>query len=482
MRFNSPTGGKLSNHMIRKSARFPASTTTTAIAFLLLGLALVVVHAEQEKSQQRQTPPGPLPGGFKKIMPRGMLLNKPATQPSCSKLPVSYELGAGFQLDRTHCLLVSNMDEQGGPDLCIGNDAFVFTKLSDIKPEKAIIINRAEPEYQSPGRGGTSFLAKYPVSGFFVPLGALLPNGQPHPAAGSGLLTSVCVAYTSDRSDPTGAGQTDTNWKSWETLMEFIQVRWDRKNLNIIETRKVQELFGKPLLAGTFSRLSPMDKGFVGPFEFRDDGLRPVRFEWDGKAWVATRVGDLFEVVNTEFEATIQQQGNRYLISTRDDKSPKVRIYASDDGMKFKFLFESKNHYVPRALNKGLDGSIYLATNPGPGFLRNPLLAYPLTGDSFGEPASIHDQDAVRDDKGDKIPFVDHGQASNLFLEGRWQHLIFYRVCDLKERTLYGFQKGLIKQFHGDKGPIPKRPTSGVYAAELLYDAVTSPPFVFAEK
>ena len=76
----------------------------------------------------------------------------------------------------------------------------------------------------------------------------------------------------------------------------------------------------------------------------------------------------------------------------------------------------------------------------------------------------------MRDDKGDKIPFVDHGQGMNLNLEGRKQHLIFYRVCDLKERTLYGFQAGLKRQLQGDKGPIPKRATSGVYAAELVYD------------
>ena len=417
--------------------------------------------------------------GIQKVIPRGMLLNKPARQPACSKLPTSYELGEAFQLDRKHCLLVSNLDEQGGPDLCVGNDAFIFEKLSDIQADKAIIINRAEPEYVSPGRTNTSFLAKYPVGGFFVPLDALLPDGQPHPAAGSGLLISVCVAYAADRSDPTTAGKTDANWKSWETLLEWIQVRWDGRRLHVSEPRKVREILGQPVLAGTFSRLSPAQKGFIGPFEFRETGLRPVRLDWNGKTWEAVRIGDPFAVSDKEFEATIQQQDQRYLISTRDDKLPKVRIYSSTDGMKFKFLFETNNHYVPRALNKGLDGSIYLATNPGPGFLRNPLLAYPLLGDAFGEPITIHDQDGVRNDKGDKIPFVDHGQGANLFLEGRWQHLIFYRVCDLKERTLYGFQASLIKQFHGDQGPIPKRATSGIYATELVYDGVTQPPYRF---
>jgi len=411
-----------------------------------------------------------------------MLLHAPVTRPDFSKLPLSYELGSCFQLDRSHCLLVTNLDEQGGPDLCVGNDAFVFEKLSDIKPEKAIIINRSEPEYKSPNRATASFLAKYPVSGFFVPLGALLADGRPHPAAGSGLLLSVCVAYAQDRSDPTTAGQTDSNWKAWENVVEFIQLRWDGKGLKTTDSRKVPELLGQPLLDGPFGQFVPMDTGYVAPCQFGGNRYRPVRFDWDGQAWVATRLGEPFTVTGNEFEPTIQRQGGRYLISTRDDTTPKVRIYASRDGLKFKFLFEAKNHTVPRALNRGLDGSIYLATNTGPGYLRNPLLAFPLIGDAFGEPIIIHDQDGVRDDKGDKIPFVDHGQGANLFLQGRWRHLVFYRVCDLKERTLYGFQKDLIKRFHGDKGPIPKRATSGVYAAEIVYRAVTSPPYVFAGK
>lgn len=143
-------------------------------------LALAVVSLGQATAQTYG--PASIPderpvGGIKQVIPRGMLLHVPAEQPACSKLPTSYELGSCFQLDDTHCLLVSNLDEQGGPDLCVGNDAFVFEKFSDIKPEKAIIINRAEPEYVGPGQTKISFLAKYPVSGFFVLLGASLPDG-----------------------------------------------------------------------------------------------------------------------------------------------------------------------------------------------------------------------------------------------------------------------------------------------------------------
>src|SRR3954470_23715124 len=108
----------------------------TAIGGLVLALTRILLG-------QSTTEVSRPVAGIKKVIPRGMLLHVPATQPACSKLPTSYELGSCFQLDDTHCLLVSSLDEQGGPDLCVGNDAFVFEKLSDIQSEKAIIINRA---------------------------------------------------------------------------------------------------------------------------------------------------------------------------------------------------------------------------------------------------------------------------------------------------------------------------------------------------
>ena len=129
-----------------------------------------------------------------------------------------------------------------------------------------------------------------------------------------------------------------------------------------------------------------------------------------------------------------------------------------------------------------MDGSLYVACNYSPGWVRNPLEAVPWEQDHFGKPFVLHDQDGVRGDKGDSKPFVDHAIASNVFLEGRWRHLIFYRVCDLMERSLHGFQ---LKQGFGDvvygkgKGPIPRRPWSGMYVVELEYEHVTAPPYQF---
>jgi hypothetical protein len=235
-----------------------------------------------------------------------------------------------------------------------------------------------------------------------------------------------------------------------------------------------------------FSRLCPLDKGFVGPFAFRQAaaGSKPcysvIRFDWDGNAWTASRIGKPFTTVAGECEPTIQRQGERYLITTRG-RDPKGRMYISCGGLDYTFQFDWTNAYAPRSLNQGLDGSLYLATNPNQGWFRNPLMAYPMVGDSFGPGMVIHDQDGVRDDNGDKLPFVDHGLGANVWLEGRWRHLLFFRVCDLKERTLYGFQQSVVKKVHDGTGPIPKRASSGLYAVEMEYDRVNFPAFVFAE-
>ncbi|MEO7652070.1 MAG: hypothetical protein ABIZ80_16525, partial [Bryobacteraceae bacterium] len=134
------------------------------------------------------------------------------------------------------------------------------------------------------------------------------------------------------------------------------------------------------------------------------------------------------------------------------------------DGLQYTLLFDHKNHTVPQGLSQGLDGTMYLATNTGPGFLRNPLYAFPLLDGKFGDPLTIHDEKGLRDPKGAEVPFVDHGVGGNFLLGGRWRHLFCYRVCDLRETN-------------GDGAP-PK-PHTGLYLAEMEYGKVTHTPFRF---
>jgi hypothetical protein len=415
-----------------------------------------------------------------KIIPHGKILDRPIRQPEGTKNSVSYELGKCFQLDRTHSLLVASMDEQGGHDMCVGNDGFIFEKLSDIKAENAIPLNRPEVNYKLKRMEGSAWLAKFPGMGGFVPLGAKLENGKPHPAAGTGVLVSCGVTYHSDR--------TVTDQRS-EVIMEVMQLRWDGKTLTIEQRSFMDEVFGFKLVGVPLSNFCPQGETLLSPFR-TDKGIVVYRWEFDGKIWHITESGEPF-ICNTniemdggrvvpigESEPSLQRQGDRYLISTRG-QDPIGRVYSSMDGMNYDLLFERKHNTIPQALNQGLDGSLYLATNPNWDIVRNPLIIYPMEDKSFGQPILIHDEDGIRDTKGDKIPFIDHGVGVNLYIEGRWRHLLWYRVCDLKERTMMASMAEAIgEEIYGpDGGPKKRGRAGGLYMAEIEYDQITNVPF-----
>ncbi len=414
-----------------------------------------------------------LPANIKRIVRHGRVLSHPATQPEGTQGAVSYELGRILQLDRDHCLLVASMDEQGGGDLCVGNDCFVIQKLGDVAAEKAIPLNRAVRDYEvSPGAGKT-FLAKYPAVGEFVPLGARLANGKPHPAAGTGILFSCTSTFRADKT---------TQDEKTVRMVEVMQLRWDGSNLNIASREIVPQLLGLTLNGSTPLASCAQDDGLLLPFGTVEDGMVVYRFDWNGKAWTPTRRGKPFTKSHTELETSLRRQGDTYYLQTRC-RSAEGNLYRSDDGLNFEFAATLDSHAgSPKVLNQGLDGSLYVACNYSPGWVRNPLEAVPWEKDHFGKPFILHDQDGVRGDKGGSKPFVDHAIASNVFLDGQWRHIVLYRVCDLMERTLHGFQ---LKQGFGDvvygkgKGPIPRRAWSGMYAVELEYDQVTAKPYQF---
>jgi hypothetical protein len=257
---------------------------------------------------------------------------------------------------------------------------------------------------------------------------------------------------------------------------DLVQIRWDGKSLKITERSQRKELLGVRIGRMGLSNFCPQDRGFLCPFG-PDDGLFVVviRFDWDGNRWTPSAHGKPFITAKPpenagprvyrylETESSIQHSEGHYVLYTRG-YDRKGRVYVSDDGLNYNLLFEHVNHTVPQALNKGLDGGLYLATNPGPGWIRNPLLAYPLVGKDFGEPLTIHDERHIRGDKGNEVPFCDHARGVNLFLEGRWRHLLFYRVCDMAETDGQG------------AGPFLQ---TGLYVAELEYQKTKDTPFKF---
>lgn len=413
--------------------------------------------------------------GLKRVIEHGQILNVPARPIENTTGHVTYELGFCGQIDESHCLLIASMDEQGGGDLCVGNDAFVFERLSDIAPEHAIPINRVDPDYQLKRSEGRGFLAKFPGRLGFVPLGAKLGDGSDHPAAGTGFVLSTAIAKNGKHAAAVP-----------ESIFELIQLRWDGQELKVAPGVLFNELLGHELNGtAAITPALPFGPSLLWPMGV-GDGIRIFQFDWNGQEWAATQAGpsfntnpgraglpgEEFHFAPGETEPSLRRQDDRFLAYTRGADGI-GRLYQSRDGFNFELLVARANITVPQVLNQGLNGDMYLATNPGPGMLRNPLLGYQLDGDEWTEPFTLHDEQGIRSDEGPLIPLVDHSIANNVVLEGRRRHFNFFRVCELSERTLHTFQlnEGLDKIIYGENGPrTSKLPTSGLYLTELEYE------------
>jgi hypothetical protein len=244
-------------------------------------------------------------------------------------------------------------------------------------------------------------------------------------------------------------------------FLEFLQLTWNGKMVTVTKD-KLPEPFASKLRNVGFDCI-PQDEGFLCPL-VSDEGIMVLRFEYQDGRWQPVAAGKPFTTVKGETEPSLRKVGQDYLLYTRGTGSPRGRVYRSRDGLNYYLAFDHWNYTVPQALNQGLDGSLYLATNTGPGWLRNPLLAFALRGQSFVNPIIVHDEKQIGDDKLEEVPFCDHAIASNVFLNNRWRHLLLYRVCDLRETN--------------GKGAAP-RPQTGLYLAEFEYPAVTHVPFQF---
>ena len=359
------------------------------------------------------------------------------------------------------------MDQQGGHDFCVGNDTFIFQKLADIKPENVIPLNWPDPDYPLKHSSGTAYLAKFPVTGGFVPRGAKLSNGKPHPAAGTGLLISMGMTF--------GADHTHAD-ESSEITFECFQVQWDGSQFVISQRTYIDTFLGHTAVGNCLSHFLIDDDHLLAPF-LTNQGIVVIRFDYDGTQWQPTKAGQPFKTheaptlvanMRGEFEPCIQKLNDQYLVHTRG-RDPNGRLYTSSDGLNYQLALTHWNNTIPQVLNAGLDGSLYLATNPNKDMLRNPLIALPFSGDAFGEPIILHDQDGIRDDQQDKIPFVDHALGVNVFIENRWRHLLWYRVCDLKERSVHGFMAPIADRIYDDGKPRPRSQTDGLYLVEIDY-------------
>jgi hypothetical protein len=133
-----------------------------------------------------------------------------------------------MQVSPTQVALMANRRVVGEAviDFEDGSDACVFDSLAGVASATAMPLERTE-DGTHPRTGQRLVMVSYAIAGGFVPVGARLEDGVPHPAAGTGFFISTRLGFPADFSDrhpPHG---------DVHATHELVQLRFDGRSLTV---------------------------------------------------------------------------------------------------------------------------------------------------------------------------------------------------------------------------------------------------------
>lgn len=183
-----------------------------------------------------------------------------------TKLPYNrkgvYQITHPVQLDASTVGLFVNIraDRSDAPDFEMGTD-FCITRDPDFRHLEGFVPVIRNEGNKHPVSGKNFLMVAYPAFPAFVPLGVLLPDGTPHPYAGTGFCLTVRLGRPCDADGSSGAGY--TNPLKDEVLNDVLisQLSWDGKELTITgsERKIFAEFAGELSFAGTpFAGIVPV--------------------------------------------------------------------------------------------------------------------------------------------------------------------------------------------------------------------------------
>lgn len=391
----------------------------------------------------------------------------------------SYECACMVQLSPTEIgvapLIRGNSSRLQTVDLLMGSDLLIVDQVDPVVPKAVIPLIRTE-RGSDPRNGKPMLLMKAIGCIGFVPVGALLPDGTPHPHAGTGfgLAEVQGVPLGED-----GKAATYGWWLADEPYMahELQQYRYDGKRFRIEKTETVPSdelLDGWVFLANPLFNLCADGDGFLGGFAAIPRGDAPLhpkeltdrfvhstgltsgvgRFRRINGAW---RLAD-FQVVpgaeNLVEHTLVRGPDGGLYFSGRGRAASNlntISLWRSfNDGASWERVLHIPDGRAgtPVSINRALDGSLYFAGNPNrsvnsygrphdSNLLRETLWIWPLAGDrsTLLEPITVRDG---RIDFGPpphgSIWWADHPVGRNVRLaDGQWHHLLTYRVLEEAE-------------------------------------------------
>jgi hypothetical protein len=407
-----------------------------------------------------------------------------------------YQTAYPFQVSPTEAAVFVGIrrGKQNVVDLEVGSDVVVFDSLKAIDRIRAAEFVRGH-EMPHPRHGQRIFVAKYPIGGGFVPLGAKRADGSPHPHAGTGFgLTNAIGFPVADKA------KRAPEVKDRYDCMEVQQFFYHGKTFGVTASEVVEftEIFpgwkinNRPLgtAIGDGDDLLFPAVGSVG-----DDPQGAVLTRWSriGGAWKMAECLPISGPDGSFEPSLVRDVDGSLLASARDpvgsvhahNASPNensIRVWRSTDGGR---SWEKVIHAAdirsatPVSINLAADGTPYVASSPNCKLdsfgrkprhsilLREQLQLWPLSADrrSLGEPILIRDCNAdFGKPPGGSVWYADHPVGCTVRLgDGKWHHLLGYRCLEQNENQ-------------GDQGPTD---FTGCYVEEVISNGVPVATWLF---
>jgi len=421
-----------------------------------------------------------------------------------------YQIAHGVQLDATAAGFFVNLrqDRTSGCDLEIGTD-FCYSRDPDLRKFEGFQpLTRAE--VVDPAGDGYRFLmVSYPLFPVFVPLGAKLADGSPHPHAGTGFAVAIRLGRPCDEKGRCyGKGYVNPLTEKRHDDVEIVQLAWDGSKLSVTSRDYLDLKAFAGELTQTFDPLSgcvpdgtdllvawcramPGEKvarpgvarwrrtagkwdiaaftpiGAPGGFEpslVRDGGGSLL---FTHRTGVREWFGHLFKTTRGAMEDTVHERDIRVWRST-------------DNGANWSLVLTRKDccNAVPVSILTSADGAPFVVTNAradtfatgGKAFhggIRESLVAWPLNAERNGllSPVLVRDANA---DFG-RAPYgtgwyLDHPNGLVVRLgDGQWQAVVCYRNLDIAEAG----------------GMKPATRFTGAYIEEIATERPATPTWTF---
>lgn len=363
----------------------------------------------------------------------------------------------------------------GHGDYEVGNDVVLFQDISQISTEPALVLtrNHDEPNPKSIPPNQPSIMVKYPMRGGFIPLQAKRPDGSVYAHAGTGFGVSVALARRKAANDhPNGATFTEAeNYQYYE----IFQLAYDGSRLKMTDSARVppdQMVSGWWVSNSGLSNAIPSGedlilgmtcyrfKAAVHPKNPTAPASGVMRWSRNGGKWQPISFAPVSPPDNSSESSLIRGLDGSLLFAVRPGPADfhAVQVWRSqDEGESWEKIIDVRGliSIAPVTVNRGLDGTPYIASNiylvptdpidksfklfrdrkgriKGGGWTRQKLYFWPFTKDRKGLEAPILARDPRAEfgpPPGGSMWRVDHPSSAIIQLaDGKWHNVVGYRI------------------------------------------------------